>query len=130
MNKVNTVGLILFAPLFWGGDDKVQDRNQGVYSSIADIVSNTPILRLHRLESKYNVKTQLYAKLEYLNPMGSVKDRITNALIEDALKKTNYDKNTIIVESSSGNTGIALAAVAASTGLKIAVVIPEERKTC
>ncbi len=105
---------------------KTQDKNPGVYSSIVDIIGNTPILRLHRLESKYNVKTQLYAKLEYLNPTGSAEDRIANVLIEDALKKTNYDKNTIIIEISSNNSGVSLAAIAASRGLKIAVVITED----
>ncbi len=59
-------------------------KNKGVYSSITELVGNTPIVRLRKIEERYNIKTQLYAKLEYLNPFGSVKDRIAEALVEDA----------------------------------------------
>ncbi|PIM95685.1 Cysteine synthase [Candidatus Hodgkinia cicadicola] len=96
-----------------------------VYSSITEVVGNTPIVRLKKIEEKYNIKTQLYAKLEYLNPFGSVKDRIAEALVEDAWKRNNYNKDTIIVEASSGNTGISIAAVAARKGLKCLIVVPE-----
>ncbi len=100
-------------------------KNKGVYSSITEVVGNTPIVRLKKIEEQYNIKTQLYAKLEYLNPFGSVKDRIAEALVEDAWKKNKYRKDTVIVEASSGNTGISIASVAARKGLKCVIVIPE-----
>ncbi|PIM94972.1 Cysteine synthase [Candidatus Hodgkinia cicadicola] len=96
-----------------------------IYSSIIEVVGNTPIVRLKKIEEKYNIKTQLYAKLEYLNPFGSVKDRIAEALVEDAWKRNRYNKDTIIVEASSGNTGISIATVAARKGLKCLIVVPE-----
>ncbi len=78
------------------------------------------------MNQSYNVKTQLYVKFGHLNSMGLVGDRVVDILIEYVLKKTNYNKNIIIVEISSGNTGIVLAAVVASRGFKIVVVIPED----
>ncbi|MFP3037759.1 MAG: PLP-dependent cysteine synthase family protein, partial [Candidatus Hodgkinia cicadicola] len=99
--------------------------NKGIYSSAIKLIGNTPIVRLNRLEAKYNIKTQLYAKLEYLNPLGSVKDRIADALISDAVKKHKSIKNIVIVEASSGNTGIGLAFVASNRGLRSVIVVPE-----
>ena len=96
-----------------------------IYSSITEVVGNTPIVRLKKIEEKYNIKTQLYAKLEYFNPFDSVKDRIAEALVVDAWKRNKYNKDTIIVEASSGNTGISIAAVAARKGLKCLIVVPE-----
>ncbi|PIM95713.1 PLP-dependent cysteine synthase family protein [Candidatus Hodgkinia cicadicola] len=96
-----------------------------VYSSITEVTGNTPIVRLKKIEEKYNIKTQLYAKLEYLNPFGSVKDRIAEALVEDAWKRNKYNKDTVIIEASSGNTGISIAAVAARKGLNCLIVVPE-----
>ncbi|PIM96887.1 Cysteine synthase [Candidatus Hodgkinia cicadicola] len=96
-----------------------------IYSSITEVVGNTPIVRLKKIEEKYNIKTQLYAKLEYLNPFGSVKDRIAEALVEGAWKRNRYNRDTIIVEASSGDTGISIAAVAARKGLKCLIVVPE-----
>ncbi|PIM95538.1 Cysteine synthase [Candidatus Hodgkinia cicadicola] len=107
-------------------------RTKKVYSSITEVTGNTPIVRLKKIEEKYNIKTQLYAKLEYLNPFGSVKDRIAEALVEDAWKRNKYNKDTVIIEASSGNTGISIAAVAARKGLKCLIVVPEsisEEKT-
>ncbi|PIM94963.1 Cysteine synthase [Candidatus Hodgkinia cicadicola] len=100
-------------------------RIKKIYSSITEVVGNTPIVRLKKIEEKYNIKTQLYAKLEYFNPFGSVKDRIAEALVVDAWKRNKYNKDTIIVEASSGNTGISIAAVAARKGLKCLIVVPE-----
>ncbi|MFP3038928.1 MAG: PLP-dependent cysteine synthase family protein [Candidatus Hodgkinia cicadicola] len=100
-------------------------RGQKPVTSIIQTVGNTPIVRLARLEAKYNIKTQLYAKLEFMNPLGSVKDRIANALIDDMLKRKVLTPGGVIVEASSGNTGIALAANAAARGFKCMIVVPE-----
>ncbi len=100
-------------------------KNKGVYSLFMGLVENTPIVRLRKIEERYNIKTQLYVKLEYLNPFGSVNNRIAEALVEDAWKKNHYKKDTIIVEASSGNTGISIAIVAACKGLKCVIIIPE-----
>ncbi|PIM95236.1 Cysteine synthase [Candidatus Hodgkinia cicadicola] len=100
-------------------------KNKKIYSSITEVVGNTPIVRLERIEEKYNIKTQLYAKLEYLNPFGSINDRIAEALVVDAWKRNKYNKDTIIVEASSDNTGISIATVAARKGLKCLIVVPE-----
>ncbi|MFP3037761.1 MAG: pyridoxal-phosphate dependent enzyme, partial [Candidatus Hodgkinia cicadicola] len=89
-------------------------------------IGNTPIVRLNRLEAKYNIKTQLYAKLEYHNPLGSLKSRISDALIGDAIKKHKSIKNIVIVEASADNTGIGLAFSASSRGLRSVIVVPEE----
>ncbi len=96
-----------------------------VLKSISDVIGNTPIIRLSRIEKLYNIKAQLYAKIESLNPLGSVKDRIAKSLIENALKRNKYNPNTIIVEASSGNTGISIASVSACKGLKCVIVVPE-----
>ncbi|KON71429.1 Cysteine synthase [Candidatus Hodgkinia cicadicola] len=100
-------------------------KNKKIYSSITGVVGNTPIVRLEKIEEKYNIKTQLYAKLEYLNPFGSINDRIAEALVVDAWKRNKYNKDTIIVEASSDNTGISIATVAARKGLKCLIVVPE-----
>ncbi|PIM94812.1 Cysteine synthase [Candidatus Hodgkinia cicadicola] len=100
-------------------------KTNKVYSSITEVVGNTPIVRLKRLEEKYNIKTQLYAKLEYLNPFGSINDRIAEVLVEDAWKRDKYNKDTVIVGASSDNIGISIAAVAARKGLKCLIVVPE-----
>ncbi|WP_146656520.1 pyridoxal-phosphate dependent enzyme [Candidatus Hodgkinia cicadicola] len=94
-----------------------------IYSSITEIIGNTPIVRLKKIEERYNVKTQLYAKLEYLNPFGSVKDRITFTLIQNAWKKNNYNRNTIIVGINFGDISISIASIAASKGLKCVIVV-------
>ncbi len=97
-----------------------------IYSSITEIIGNTPIVRLNKIEERYNVRTQLYAKLEYLNPFGSVKDRITSTLIQNAWKKNNYDRDTIIVGINFGDISISIASVAASKGLKCVMVVYDD----
>ncbi|XXN19736.1 MAG: pyridoxal-phosphate dependent enzyme [Candidatus Hodgkinia cicadicola] len=100
-------------------------KKQKTYNSIVETIGNTPIVRLKRLEQKYNTKTQLYAKLEFFNPLGSVKDRIGIALIQSLQKRGKLKPNSILVEFTSGNTGIGIAFTAASMGLRSVIVIPE-----
>ena len=96
-----------------------------VYDKIIDTIGNTPLVELSNLESKYNLKAKIIAKVEYFNPGGSVKDRIAKAMIEKAEKEGLINKNTVLVEPTSGNTGIGLSMVAASKGLKIILTMPE-----
>ncbi|XXM93734.1 cysteine synthase family protein [Candidatus Hodgkinia cicadicola] len=98
---------------------------QEPYGSILGTVGNTPIVRLKRLEQLYNTKTQLLAKLEFLNPLGSIKDRVGVALIQSAKKEGRLEPNGIIVEATSGNTGVGIAFAAASMGLRCVIVASE-----
>ncbi len=100
-------------------------KARGALASIASAVGSTPVLRLSRLEAKHGLKAQLYAKLESVNPLGSVKDRIANALIDELIKTRQLKANGVIIEATSGNTGVALASAAASRGLSCIVVVPE-----
>ena len=96
-----------------------------IYKSAAELIGNTPILELTHIEEKENLKATLLAKLEYFNPAGSVKDRIALAMIEDAEKKGLLKKGSVIIEPTSGNTGIGLASVAAAKGYRIIITMPE-----
>ena len=96
-----------------------------IYSNILDTVGGTPLVELVNLEKKYNLKAKILAKVESFNPAGSVKDRIAKAMIEDAEKQGLINKNTVLIEPTSGNTGIGLSMVAASKGLKIILTMPE-----
>lgn len=96
-----------------------------VYQKIIDTIGNTPLVELSNLENKYNLKAKIIAKVEYFNPGGSVKDRIAKAMIEKAEKEGLINKDTVLVEPTSGNTGIGLSMVAASKGLKIILTMPE-----
>ncbi|MBR0439706.1 MAG: cysteine synthase A [Bacilli bacterium] len=96
-----------------------------VYDKIIDTIGNTPLVELSNLERKYNLKSKIVAKVEYFNPGGSVKDRIAKAMIEKAEKEGLINKDTVLVEPTSGNTGIGLSMVAASKGLKIILTMPE-----
>jgi cysteine synthase A len=96
-----------------------------VYQSITELVGGTPLLELTNYEKANNIQAKIYAKLEYFNPAGSVKDRIAKAMIEDAEKKGLLKKGSVIIEPTSGNTGIGLAAVAAAKGYKIILTMPE-----
>ena len=86
---------------------------------ITDLVGHTPLLELSNLEQKLGLKAKIIAKLEYLNPAGSVKDRIAKAMIEDALASGKLKKESTIIEPTSGNTGIGIAAIAAAKSEKI-----------
>ena len=96
-----------------------------VYERIIDTVGHTPLVELHNLEEKYHLEAKLVAKVEFFNPGGSVKDRIARAMIEDAEAKGLINKDTVIIEPTSGNTGIGLCMVAASKGLKAMIVMPD-----
>lgn len=96
-----------------------------IIHSASELVGNTPMLRLHKLEAKLNLDFEIYAKLEEYNPAGSVKDRIAKAMIEDAEAKGLIQKGTTLIEPTSGNTGIGLAAMAAMKGYPIILTMPE-----
>ena len=96
-----------------------------IYTSADQLIGRTPLLELTNLEKKYGLKARILAKLEYLNPAGSVKDRIALAMIEDAEKKGLLTPQSVIIEPTSGNTGIGLASVAAARGYRIIIVMPD-----
>jgi cysteine synthase A len=96
-----------------------------IYTSADQLIGKTPLLEFTHIEKDQNLQAKLIAKLEYFNPAGSVKDRIAKAMIEDAEKKGLLKQGSIIIEPTSGNTGIGLAAVAAAKGYKIIIVMPE-----
>ena len=96
-----------------------------IVKSIIDLVGNTPIVELVRLEKKYGLKARLCAKLEYFNPAGSAKDRIAKAMILDAFSKGIIDKDSVIIEPTSGNTGIGLAFVCGTFGMRSILTMPD-----
>ena len=96
-----------------------------VYEKITDLIGNTPLVELKNIEAANGLHATVLAKLEYFNPAGSVKDRIARAMIDDAEKKVLLKPGSVIIEPTSGNTGIGLAAVAASRGYKIILTMPE-----
>ena len=96
-----------------------------IYTSADQLVGKTPLLELTHLEKKYDLKAKLVAKVEYFNPAGSVKDRIAKKMIEDAEAKGILKEGSVIIEPTSGNTGIGLASVAAARGYRIIIVMPE-----
>ncbi|MDD5924051.1 MAG: cysteine synthase A [Clostridia bacterium] len=96
-----------------------------LYTSIDQLIGKTPILELANIEKAYQLKSKIYAKLEFFNPAGSVKDRVALAMINDAEESGLLHKDSVIIEPTSGNTGIGLAAVAASRGYRIIIVMPE-----
>lgn len=96
-----------------------------VYSRIIDTIGHTPLVELNNLEKKYNLKAKIIVKVERFNPGGSVKDRIALAMVEKAEKEGLINKDTVLVEPTSGNTGIGLSMVAASKGLRIILTMPE-----
>ncbi len=96
-----------------------------IYKSISDLIGKTPLLELTNYSKNENLATPILAKLEYFNPAGSVKDRVAAQMIEDAEKKGLLKPNSVIIEPTSGNTGIGLAAVGASRGYKVILTMPE-----
>lgn len=96
-----------------------------IYTSADQLIGKTPLLELTHIEKKYGLKAKILAKLEYFNPAGSVKDRIAKAMIDEAEKNGKLKADSVIIEPTSGNTGIGLAAVAAARGYRIIIVMPE-----
>lgn len=96
-----------------------------VYKNLAELIGRTPLLELSNYEKKHELKATLIGKLEYFNPAGSVKDRIAKSMIEDAEAKGLLNPNSVIIEPTSGNTGIGLASVAAAHGYRVILTMPE-----
>ena len=96
-----------------------------IYTSAADLVGKTPLVEFKNIEKELGLKAKILAKLEYFNPAGSVKDRIAKAMIEDAEQTGKLKQGSVIIEPTSGNTGIGLSSIAASKGYRIIIVMPE-----
>ena len=96
-----------------------------IYQNASQLIGNTPLLRLNNIEKRLNLNVTLLAKVEYFNPTGSVKDRIALSMIEDAEQKGKIHSDTVVIEPTSGNTGIGLASVCAAKGYKCILVMPE-----
>ena len=102
-----------------------EDKNVKVYNSITELIGKTPLLRLSNYIEANGLEAEIYGKLEYFNPAGSVKDRIAKAMLDDAAERGLLKKDSVIIEPTSGNTGIGLAAVAASRGYHVILTMPE-----
>ena len=96
-----------------------------IYRSVDELVGNTPLLELKHIEKEFGLKATLLAKLEYFNPAGSVKDRVARAMLDDAEARGALKPDSVIIEPTSGNTGIGLASIAAARGYRIIIVMPE-----
>ncbi len=96
-----------------------------LYTSIDQTIGNTPLVEFTKIEKELNLKAKIFGKMEYFNPAGSVKDRIAKAMIDELEKQGKINKDTILIEPTSGNTGIALASIATARGYKIKIVMPE-----
>lgn len=96
-----------------------------IYSSVDELIGSTPLLELKNLKEQEGLLADIYAKLEFFNPLGSVKDRVGKQMLDDAEQSGRINKNSVIIEPTSGNTGIGLAAVAATRGYKAIIVMPE-----
>ena len=96
-----------------------------VYTSVDKMIGGTPLLELHNLEKELGLKAKVLAKLEYFNPAGSAKDRIARAMIDEAEREGKLVPGSVIIEPTSGNTGIGLASVAAARGYRVIIVMPE-----
>ncbi|MDE6798103.1 MAG: cysteine synthase A [Ruminococcus sp.] len=96
-----------------------------IYQTITDLIGKTPLLELVNIEKAYNLEAKIIAKLEYFNPAGSVKDRVAKAMVDDAEAKGLLKAGSVIIEPTSGNTGIGLASVAAARGYRLIITMPE-----
>ena len=96
-----------------------------IYKRFSDLIGGTPLLELRSIEENHQLQATIIGKLEYFNPAGSVKDRIARAMIDDAEEKGLLKKGSVIIEPTSGNTGIGLAAVSAARGYRLIITMPE-----
>ena len=96
-----------------------------IFKTASDLIGGTPLLELANIEKKENLSSKLFAKLEFFNPGGSIKDRVAKAMIEDAEEKGILKEGSVIIEPTSGNTGIGLASVAAAKGYRLIITMPE-----
>lgn len=104
---------------------KERTVNMAIYGSIDQLIGKTPLLELTNTEKKLGLNARIVAKLEYFNPAGSVKDRIAKAMFDDAEESGKLNKNSVIIEATSGNTGIGLASVGTARGYRVIIVMPE-----
>ena len=104
---------------------KERTVNMAIYGSIDQLIGKTPLLELRNTEKKLGLNARILAKLEYFNPAGSVKDRIAKAMFDDAEESVKLNKNSVIIEATSGNTGIGLASVGTARGYRVIIVMPE-----
>ncbi|MDC3090841.1 cysteine synthase A [Rickettsiales bacterium] len=104
---------------------KKNGRNDRIFNSISETIGNTPLVRLNRIKNKYQLYGDIFAKLEFFNPLSSVKDRIGLSMIENAEKKGLLKKGSTVIEPTSGNTGISLASICASKGYRLILTMPE-----
>ena len=96
-----------------------------IHKNITELIGNTPLVELTNFEKNHNLNAKLIGKVEYFNPAGSVKDRIAKAMLDNALSKGLIDENTVIIEPTSGNTGIGLSAISAARGNRVIIVMPD-----
>ena len=96
-----------------------------IYTNITELIGGTPLLELKNYDASKNLNAKILAKLEYFNPAGSVKDRIAKSMIEDAEAKGLLKEGSVIIEPTSGNTGIGIASVGTSKGYRVIIVMPE-----
>lgn len=96
-----------------------------IYAAADELIGRTPLLELKKIEKEFDLKARLLGKLEYFNLTGSVKDRVAREILDDAKRRGALTENSVIIEPTSGNTGIGLAAVGAARGYKVMIVMPE-----
>ena len=96
-----------------------------IYKSASELIGETPLVELRNIAKKFGIKARLLAKVESLNPAGSVKDRVAKSIIDDAEKTGKLNPDSVIIEATSGNTGIGLASVGSARGYKVIIVMPD-----
>ena len=107
------------------GDTNGKGNDMAIHKSVAELIGNTPLVELTHFEQNHNLKATIAGKVEFFNPAGSVKDRIAKAMLDAAEVQGKIDKDTVLIEPTSGNTGIGLAAIAAARGMRLILTMPE-----